>query len=364
MNRLKSVNLVFLTTVLISIVGSLLNTWIINYTDNYFIVLLLSQIILVIPTIAYLVINKLNVAKAIRFNKIRLSNVVLIILFAYLITPLMNFINAISMLFVSNDTTDFISNIVSNNGLFLSLFMVALVPCILEETVYRGIFYNEYSKISPFKGIVLSGFLFGIIHGNLNQFSYAFAMGIVFALLIEATNSILATMIVHFFINGTSILLLAMLPKMLALLEAVYGTERFNANELMESVNGSMVENMDLAFVIQNYGIMAVLGTILAFIVYRTIAKNSGRWEYVKGIFRKKDSVEASLQVSYNTASSMGIESESLELVDKNKRLITWSLAFAILICIGLMVVSEYDARQAVKQGIDDLSTLIVWMRN
>ncbi len=376
MNRIKSVNRVFLATVFISLLGMYINGWVSGYTDNYFVILLISQILLVIPSVAYLIYNKINIAKAIRFNKIRISNVILIIVFSYLITPLMNFINALSMLYVVNDTADIMSNIIENNGLLLSLFMVALIPCILEETVYRGIFYNEYRKISPWKGILLSAFLFGVMHGNLNQFSYAFAMGITFALLIEATNSILATMIVHFFINGSSIIVLALYPKLLALLEALYGPEMFNAEELMDAVNGG-VESMDLTYILQSYGIIAIIGTILAFIVYKTIAKNSGRWEHVKGIFRRTSSIEGPIRMTTNSSMDesldLSIESPrdlSLDINNDNipvknkQRLLTLSLAIGILIGIALMISNEYYANQIQDEPLEEIVNSVVFHWN
>ncbi len=363
MNRVKSVNRVFLATVLISILGSYINSWILGYTDNYFIVLLMSQIILIIPSLIYLITQKVKVAQAIRFHKIKLSNIILIIIFAYLISPLMNLINAISMLYVQNDTTDFMNNIVSNNGFILSLVMVALIPCILEEAVYRGIFYNEYSKVNALKGIFLSGFLFGIIHGNLNQFSYAFAMGIVFALLIEATDSILATMIVHFFINGTSVLVMALYPKLLQLLEAMYGSEQFNADELINSMNSGILDSVDMGYVIRSYGITALIATALAFIVFRTIARNSGRWEHVKGIFTGKSGRGADMPIQtesyYTQEGDISLRGSHYETPVKAGRLMTASLIAGIVICVTLMVVNELFAPEVPEQSAENFYSII-----
>ena len=257
------------------------------------------------------------------------------------------------MLFVQNDTTDFMNNVLQNNNFFLCFFMIALVPCILEETVYRGVFYNEYSKVSPWKGILLSGFLFGIIHGNLNQFSYAFAMGVIFALLIEATNSILASMIVHFFINATSFLAMALSPKLFTLLEALYGSERFNAKELTAAINAGGADNLTLGFIVQNLGLTAIIGTILAFIVYKTIAKNSGRWEYVKGIFRRNESMDTTAESTINGMS-----------VIKKQRLLTVSLAIGILTCVVVLILNEYLARQELNQPAEELTTLVTHLWN
>ncbi len=365
MNRVKSVNRVFLATVLISIMGSFINTWILQYSDNYFWVLLMSQIILIVPSLVYLIIQKVNVAQAIRFHKIKISNIVLIIIFSYLISPLMNLINAISMLYVKNDTADFMNSIVSNSGFLPSLIMVAFIPCIFEESVYRGIFYNEYSKVNPLKGIFLSAFLFGIIHGNLNQFSYAFAMGIVFALLIEATDSILATMIVHFFINGTSVLVMSLYPTLFKLLENLYGSEKFNADELMKSINSELLDNINLEYIIQSYGVTALIATALAFIVFRTIAKNSGRWEHVKGIFRKNGvkGTDGRLQTesnfNYTQEGDISLLDNSYIVPAQRVRLITISLIIAIVICITLMIINEINVPEVTEQSTEKFYTII-----
>ncbi|MBU5334676.1 CPBP family intramembrane metalloprotease [Anaerocolumna aminovalerica] len=330
MNRVRTINFVFFATVLLSLVGNFINQWIFNYTDNYFIILLVSQIILVLPSAIYLALSKNSIGKAIRFNKIKGSNIVLIIIFSYLISPLMTLINAISMLFVKNDTAGLMENIVTNNGFIISLFIIAFIPCVLEETVYRGIFYNEYRKVSPIKGILLSAFLFGIMHMNFNQFSYAFIMGIIFALLIEATDSILSTMIVHFFINGNSVLIMFLYPKMMEYLEKVYGSGYFNSAETIEGIQANF--QMDFSLVLRTYAFPALVGSVLAFIVYRAIAKNSGRWTFIKGLFKPGGNMEVS---------SFQDTGENNLSYQQKKWLMTASLLIGILVCVTLMIWGE-----------------------
>lgn len=399
MNKVKIINIVFLATVLLSIIGSFLGQWILDYTNNYTMILLISQIILVLPSILYLAFSKTSIVKAIRFKKIKGSNIILVILFSYLISPLMTLINAISMLFVKNDTAGFMENIVGNNGFIISLFLIAFIPCIFEETVYRGIFYNEYRKISPLKGILLSAFLFGIMHMNFNQFSYAFAMGIIFALLIEATDSILSTMIVHFFINGTSVLIMHLYPKMIDLLQKTYGPDFFNSGDSLESIQANF--NMDINFIIQTYGLPALIGTILAFIVFRAIAKNTGRWNFIKGIFKKGGNLEQSLMEgpegitnfkipqgnNEDNVNSYGYnKADNYDMVDvqnnindveqykqgldenhpvyyQKKRLITISLLIGIIICFVLMISGEIMS-QMPDPTIDNISTSVSIDRN
>jgi len=81
MNKVRIINRVFLVTVLLSIVGSYINLWVLDYTDNYFAVLMISQVILVLPSAIYLISSKTSIGKAIRFKKIKVSNIILINVF-------------------------------------------------------------------------------------------------------------------------------------------------------------------------------------------------------------------------------------------------------------------------------------------
>lgn len=334
MNQIKSVNRVFLATVMISILGSFINGFVYDFTHNYASIMIISQVIIALPSAIYLIVNKINIFKAIRLGYINIGNVVLIILFSYLITPLMGLINLLSTRVVSNGTERIMSEITTTNSLLTSLILIALVPAIMEEVVYRGIFYNEYRKLNVVKGIFLSGFLFGVIHGNFNQFSYAFAMGIVFALLIEATDSILSTMIVHFFINGTSVLGMYFLPKLSKVMESIYGEEY---NETAANVSSNYEISLS---VILSYTIYAAVATGLAFVVFRTIAKRSGRWEYIKNIFKAKRENTEVLKENYEYKYVNSYEEEGRIKQDSNK-LFTPSLIIGIVICFILMFLNE-----------------------
>lgn len=317
-NKVKEINQVFLMTVLFSVIASFINGIILAVTNNYLIILLTSQIILILPTIIYLTKNKIKLSKAIRLKKIKASNSALVVLFAFLIIPVMTFINAISMLFVENTTSTLMINVIENNGLLASLFMIALVPAVFEEIVYRGMFYNEYSKENPLQAIFLSAFLFGIIHLNLNQFAYAFAVGIIFALIIEATDSILSTMIIHFIINGNSVFGLYIYPKLIEGMNKFIGMQIGGEDFNVEQYFSEIIENVDqilsFSYIMETYFVTALICFVLAFIVYRTIAKNNGRWEYIKDIFKGNQ---------------------------KNGKLISGSLVAGIVICIVIMIMQE-----------------------
>lgn len=283
MKRVKEINELFLLTTLAAIAGS----FIISLTGlakmDYSFLLLFSQAILALPTLVYVIVKKISMKELFRFRKIKLGTFFLLILFAFLIIPVMQEINLISMLFAKNEISGKITAITDGKPFIVSLFIIAMVPAFLEESVYRGCFFHTYSKVSPMKAIFLSALYFGLMHGNFNQFSYAFVMGMIFCIIVEGTDSIFSSMIIHFIINGSSVVMLYVLPIIQKIAGEIDGT---NANAIVQDVNAISKQQLLLSILV--YGILALFAAVLASLVFIAIVKHEGRWKHVKEMFRKK----------------------------------------------------------------------------
>lgn len=100
--------------------------------------------------------------------------------------------------------------VIPNNsfGWFLfNVVFVALLPAIFEEFIFRGIVYNGLrSKGVWFAGII-SALMFALIHLSIEQFVFPIVMGVVFALILEKTGSVVYTMITHFCNNFIVVLI-------------------------------------------------------------------------------------------------------------------------------------------------------------
>ena len=69
-----------------------------------------------------------------------------------------------------------------------------------EESLYGA--YRQRAKTT---GIWLSALAFGLFHLKFNQMLYAVYLGIVLALMVEATGSIYTSMLMHFLLNGFNV---------------------------------------------------------------------------------------------------------------------------------------------------------------
>ncbi len=87
-------------------------------------------------------------------------------------------------------------------GLFGVLLVVAVLPAILEETIFRGIILEGIKDIGTVAACLLGGLLFSIFHQNPMQTVYQFVCGAAFTLLAIRADSILPAVFVHFANNA------------------------------------------------------------------------------------------------------------------------------------------------------------------
>ena len=93
---------------------------------------------------------------------------------------------------------------ISSFGYYLlAVLMIAILPAITEELVYRGMILNGLRKLGKWPAILLSSLAFCLMHGNIAQFPYTFLLGIVLGYIMFETSNLLLCIIIHFFNNAT-----------------------------------------------------------------------------------------------------------------------------------------------------------------
>jgi membrane protease YdiL (CAAX protease family) len=89
---------------------------------------------------------------------------------------------------------------------WLCLLAIAVGPALNEELWFRGFLGRGLvGRYGPTIGILLTSFLFGVIHFNLIQGCYAFVLGLAAHLIYRATRSLWVPILVHFLFNGLAV---------------------------------------------------------------------------------------------------------------------------------------------------------------
>ena len=90
-------------------------------------------------------------------------------------------------------------------GVFGVLFVVAVLPAVFEEVLFRGIILKGL-KGSVWVSALICGAMFSLFHQNPAQTLYQFFCGVAFALIAIRAGSILPTVVAHFLNNAFIIL--------------------------------------------------------------------------------------------------------------------------------------------------------------
>ena len=160
--------------------------------------------VLIIPIVGAF-ISEADMRETFRIRPVGIKTVVFafaIILCSY---PIVALLNLISMFFVENAVVETAAGLYQH-GFLTSMLVMALCPAIGEEFLMRGVVYRSYRKKSPVLAWILSAVIFGLLHMNFTQMPYAIYLGLIMVLMMEASDSIVTPMLMHFFMNGIATL--------------------------------------------------------------------------------------------------------------------------------------------------------------
>lgn len=97
------------------------------------------------------------------------------------------------------------SSLYGETSIFWEILSVAVVAGIVEELIFRGIAMSRLKPVIGTAGaVIVSALLFGISHGTPIAVAYATVLGIVFALLYNAFESTVPTIVCHVCFNAAS----------------------------------------------------------------------------------------------------------------------------------------------------------------
>lgn len=91
-------------------------------------------------------------------------------------------------------------------GFLITFISTAIVPPLVEEFGCRGFILGSLRKFGDGFAIIVSAFIFGLIHGNFEQIPFAFLVGVILGFATVKSGSIWIAVIIHAINNGISVL--------------------------------------------------------------------------------------------------------------------------------------------------------------
>ena len=136
-------------------------------------------------------------------------------LVSYTVMILLNFLTIVLLslieIFKSQSIMNPTEQVILTGSPLLSLLCVVILSPIIEEVLFRKVILNRIRIYGDEIAIVFTGVAFGLYHGNLSQFFYATALGMILAYMVLQTNRLRYSIGVHMFVNAMGSLVIPFL---------------------------------------------------------------------------------------------------------------------------------------------------------
>ena len=184
---------------------------------------ILSQYILAIPLM--LLVMKRSPRTPIEKKQLKASHVAvaaiigIFMMYAGNLTGIM--INLLLQLLTGTVATNPVENLVMGQQVLPTAVFVVIVGPIIEEYLFRKQLIDRMHIYGEKNAVIVSALLFGLFHGNLSQFFYAFALGLVFGYLYVRSGKLRYSTLLHMGINFMGGVFAPWLVEKLAVMETL-----------------------------------------------------------------------------------------------------------------------------------------------
>ena len=196
---------------------------------------------------------------------------------SYISTILMTYMEA----YLGTSPENVVNTVLNNTDILFSALVVGIIGPIAEEFMFRKLFIDRLTPYGEAVAIFFPSLMFGLFHGNLYQFFYAFFLGVMFSYIYIKSGKIIYSIALHIFVNLFCGVLPSALYQMLDYEELVELTlsgtlteEYINANMLPISLLGAYEIVM---LVLVGIGLFKFVRN------YRNIQINKGTVKFPKG---------------------------------------------------------------------------------
>lgn len=106
-----------------------------------------------------------------------------------------------------------IESIMTGQSFILEIIAIGIIVPILEEVIYRGLVFDKLRKNLPLSlALIIQALVFGLVHLNLVQGSYAFMLGLLMGIVLVRSQSIILSVAIHIGMNLSGVILSELQP--------------------------------------------------------------------------------------------------------------------------------------------------------
>lgn len=179
--------------------------------------LIATELIVAGIGILYCLITRVKISEVLPMKKITLRDFfgcVLLLISTYMVSIISALVMPLIYPPCASEAAEISDMLYGNMNYLSTLFVVALLPAICEETIYRGAILSSFRGIKKeWIAMVVVGLFFSINHLSILRGPFTFVLGMVLTYVVIKKNNILLSMMMHFMLNGFSATLAYVMSK-------------------------------------------------------------------------------------------------------------------------------------------------------
>jgi membrane protease YdiL (CAAX protease family) len=115
----------------------------------------------------------------------------------------------------AQQTTKRFLNVDNVSGMFFNIFMIAVLPALGEELIFRGVLQKIFTRWTGniHIAIVVTGFLFSLMHGQFYGLFPRWLLGVMFGYLLVWSGTIWLPIFAHFVHNAVAVCIFSLIHK-------------------------------------------------------------------------------------------------------------------------------------------------------
>ncbi len=155
--------------------------------------------------VTYLILRLTLTAKAPERRRLNFRGFIIFLMIAFAMMIVGSYagiiLNGVLSLVTGGEQGGEVSDVLTNSDVWLSVLVTGVIAPIMEELFFRKLMIDRLHGIGDGMVMLLSGLVFGLFHGNVEQFCYAALLGALLAYVYLYTGNILYCIGIHAIIN-------------------------------------------------------------------------------------------------------------------------------------------------------------------
>lgn len=247
--------------------------------------LITEFLIIALPAVIFLYAFRYDIPRVLRLNKVSWVNIFLILgamIFAIPIVGALNLANLVLIKHIFGKVVVAQPPIASNiSGLVLNILVIGGSAGLCEEILFRGTLMRAFERFGAAKSILITAFLFGLMHLDFQKLLGTFLLGALIGFMVYRTNSILSGMFAHFVNNSIAVIASFVIYKLNEIMKSsgISAAKGPGAGELDFSAILNLPKGQLIAVIISWTIIFIASAIIFTGIMYGFVKNTSNRLE-------------------------------------------------------------------------------------